>query len=213
VTLHLFSQVSMFIYSSYGKWVFPPSCGVFLPPLLLQAFLLLVTGHVPSPLPSPARFLCLQLTWEMVHTPSPVEFSSHCHFYKLPAPDCWAVLLFLLASVFVYSLSGRWVFSPLLWSFPPSTTLTSIPAPGCWVHAPAPSGASLARPSLFIYSSGKDSPQPPSALRAPHPLSHVSLLFLLLITQFLFFPWVEVSLSMGLCCSGPGLSVGELHTT
>jgi hypothetical protein len=46
------------------------------------------------------------------------------------------------------------------------------------------------------------------ALRVPHPLSCMSLLFLLLITQFLFFPWVEVILSMGLCCSGPGLSVG-----
>jgi hypothetical protein len=48
-------------------------------------------------------------------------------------------------------------------------------------------------------------------LRAPHPLSHVSLLFLLLITQFLFFPQVEVILSRGLCCSGPGLSVGVLQ--
>jgi hypothetical protein len=46
------------------------------------------------------------------------------------------------------------------------------------------------------------------ALSAPHPLSRVSLLFLLLITQFLFFTQVEVSLSRGLCCSGPGLSVG-----
>jgi hypothetical protein len=36
-------------------------------------------------------------------------------------------------------------------------------------------------------------------LSEPHPLSHVSLLFLLLITQFLFFPWVEVGLSRGLC--------------
>jgi hypothetical protein len=43
-------------------------------------------------------------------------------------------------------------------------------------------------------------PFPPSlALSAPHPLSHVSLLFLLLMTQFLFFPRVEVSLSRGLC--------------
>jgi hypothetical protein len=44
--------------------------------------------------------------------------------------------------------------------------------------------------------------------RVPHPLCHMSLLFLLLITQFLFFPQVEVGLSRGLCCSGPGLSVG-----
>jgi hypothetical protein len=42
-------------------------------------------------------------------------------------------------------------------------------------------------------------PSPPSlALRAPHPLCYVSFL-LLLITQFLFFPWVGVSLSRGLC--------------
>jgi hypothetical protein len=30
----------------------------------------------------------------------------------------------------------------LLWSFPPSATLTSFPIPGCWVHAHAPAGAS-----------------------------------------------------------------------
>jgi hypothetical protein len=54
-------------------------------------------------------------------------------------------------------------------------------------------------PSLFLYSSGKDSLPHPSALSDPHPLSHMSLLFLLLITQFLFFPRVEVSLSRGLC--------------
>jgi hypothetical protein len=52
-----------------------------------------------------------------------------------------------------------------------------------------------------------------SALSAPHPLSRVSLLFLLLITQFLFFPRVEVGLSRGLCCSGLVLSVGVPCTT
>jgi hypothetical protein len=45
----------------------------------------------------------------------------------------------------------------------------------------------------------------------PTLFSYVSYLFLLLITQFLFFPQVEVSLSRGLCCSGPGLSVGVLR--
>jgi hypothetical protein len=44
VTLHSLSQACMFIYSSFGKWVFPLSCGVFLPPLLLQAFLLLIAA-------------------------------------------------------------------------------------------------------------------------------------------------------------------------
>jgi hypothetical protein len=47
------------------------------------------------------------------------------------------------------------------------------------------------RPSpvcLFKFREGF--PSPPSVLRAPHPLCYMSLLFLLLITQFLFFPWV-----------------------
>jgi hypothetical protein len=65
-----------------------------------------------------------------------------------------------LACVFAYSSRKRWVSPPLLWSFLPSATLTSFPTPGCWAHSPAPAGDSLARPSLFIYSSGKDSPPP-----------------------------------------------------
>jgi hypothetical protein len=108
------------------------------------------------------------------------------------------VLLHLPATLFVYSSHGRWIFPPLLWSFPPSTTLTSFPAPGCWARAPAPAGASTARPALFIYSSGKESPPSSLALGAPHPLFNISLLLLLLITQFLFFSRVEVGLSMGL---------------
>jgi hypothetical protein len=46
VTLHPCSQACLFIYSSCGKWVFPPPLCSFPPtPLpLLQAFLLLITG-------------------------------------------------------------------------------------------------------------------------------------------------------------------------
>jgi hypothetical protein len=168
VTLHLLSLVWVFVYSSCGKWVFPP------------------------------------LLWSFPPTTT---------FTSFPVPDCWAVLLLLPAGVFVHSSFGKWIFPPLLWSFPPSATPTSFPTPGCWVCIPAPAGASPARPSLFIYNSGKVSLPPLSVLRVPHPLCNVSLLFLLLITQFLFFPQVEVSLSRGLCCSGPGLSVGVLHTT
>jgi hypothetical protein len=82
------------------------------------------------------------------------------------------------ACVFIYSSRGKWAFPPLLWSFPPTATFTSFPAP-----APP----SLARPALFIYSSRRDSRPPPSALRVPHPLCYVSFLLLLLITQFLLF--------------------------
>jgi hypothetical protein len=60
--------------------------------------------------------------------------------------------------VFIFSSCGKWVFPPLLWSFPPTTTLISFPTPGCWPRAPTPARASLVRTGLFIYSPGKDSP-------------------------------------------------------
>jgi hypothetical protein len=166
VTLHPLSQACVFIYSSCGKWVFPP-------------------------------LLC--------------SFPPTTTFTSFPAPNYWAVLLLLPAAMFVYSSRGKWVFPPLLWSFPPSATLTSFPAPGCWVRAPAPAGASPALPACLFTVPGRIPFPQSSVLSAPHPLCHVSLLFLLLITQFLFFPQVKVGLSRGLCCSGPGLSVGVLR--
>jgi hypothetical protein len=42
------------------------------------------------------------------------------------------------AGLFIYSSHGKWVFPPLLWSFPPTATFTSFPAPGCWAGAAAP---------------------------------------------------------------------------
>jgi hypothetical protein len=65
------------------------------------------------------------------------------------------------------------------------------------VH-PAPTGASPACLACLFTVSGRI-PLPQSlVLSVPNPLSHVSLLFLLLITQFLFFPGVDVGLSTGL---------------
>jgi hypothetical protein len=40
--------------------------------------------------------------------------------------------------MFIYSSHGKWAFPPLLWSFPPTTTFTSVPIPGCWACATAP---------------------------------------------------------------------------
>jgi hypothetical protein len=42
------------IYSSHGKWSSPLSWGIFLPLMLLQAFPVLIGGHVLPLLPSPA---------------------------------------------------------------------------------------------------------------------------------------------------------------
>jgi hypothetical protein len=79
--------------------------------------------------------------------PSPVEFSSHCHFYKL---------------------SHSWLLGVCCFS--------------CLLQL-ACEGFSL----------------PTSVLRVPYPLCYMSFLLLLLIIQFLFFPWVGVGLSRGLC--------------
>jgi hypothetical protein len=79
--------------------------------------------------------------------PSPVEFSSHCHFYKL--------------------------FSSWLLGLCHRSCLFQL-----------------------AYCEGFPLP-PPFALRATCPLCYVS--FLLFIIQFLFFPWVGVSLSRRLC--------------
>jgi hypothetical protein len=76
---------------------------------------------------------------------------------------------------------------PVLWSFPPTAAFTSFPTPGCWTRASSPARAFLVhRACLFTVPGRIPFPQS-SALSAPHPLSHVSLLFLLLISQFLFF--------------------------
>jgi hypothetical protein len=56
-------------------------------------------------------------------------------------------------------------------------------------HAPAPTGASLARPSLFICSSGKDSPTPLfSSQCSPPSLQHVFIALNAYYSVSLFSP-------------------------
>jgi hypothetical protein len=59
------------------------------------------------------------------------------------------VTLYLLsqACVFIYSSCGKWVFPPLLCSFPPTATFTSFPAPDYWVVL------LLLPATMFVYSS------------------------------------------------------------
>jgi hypothetical protein len=51
------------------------------------------------------------------------------------------------ACVFIYSSCGRWVFLPLLCSFPPTATFTSFPAPDYWAVL------LLLLAAMFVYSS------------------------------------------------------------
>jgi hypothetical protein len=161
VTLHLRSPACLFIYSSCGRWVFPP------------------------------------LLWSFPSTSTSTSF---------PAPDYWAVLLLLPVTMFVYSSSEKWssLLSCVVFLSPPlSQAFPLLVAGRMPLLPPEPLW-----PTWLVYlQSGKDS-LPPIFPQSPHPLSRMSLLFLLLISQFLFFPQVGVSLSRGLCCSGPGLSVG-----
>jgi hypothetical protein len=50
------------------------------------------------------------------------------------------------ACVFVYSSRGKWVFPPLLCSFPPTATFTSFPAPDYWAVV------LLLPAAMFVYS-------------------------------------------------------------
>jgi hypothetical protein len=135
----------------------------------------------------------LQFMWEVGLPPLLWSFPPTAAFTSFPAPDYWAVLLLLPATMFVYSSCGKWVFPPLLWSFPPSATLTRFPALGCWARTPALARASLACPACLFTVRGRI-PFPKSlALSAPHPLSHVSLFYYCLLISFSFFPgWGSV---------------------
>jgi hypothetical protein len=141
VTLPPCCQACMFTFSSCGRWVFPLFCGVFLPPLFSQAFLLLLTGQC-----------CC---------------------------SCWPPCLFTVYVGSGSSLLSCGVFLPL-----PLSPASPLLVAGC---APCFCQRLYCPPSLFIYSPGRIPFPQSSALSVPHPLSCMSYLFLLLITQVLFF--------------------------
>jgi hypothetical protein len=90
------------------------------------------------------------------------------------------------AGMFIYSSCRKWVFPRLLWSFPPSATFTSFPAPGCWACAGAP-----ASPAGLLWGI---SPLP--LWCSGHPALFAMCLFCcycLLFSFFSFFPgWGSV---------------------
>jgi hypothetical protein len=93
----------------------------------------------------------------------------------------------------VYSSCGKWVFPPLLWSFPLSTTLTSFPASGCWARAPLQSEALL--PTQLVYFQSRKGFPSPNLRYSGHPTLFPSCLycFYCLLLSFSFFPgWRSV---------------------
>jgi hypothetical protein len=101
------------------------------------------------------------------------------------------------ACMFIYSSSGRLSPSPVEFS-----SLCHSHKLSCsWLLVtPLLLPKPLQPGPVCLFTVPGRIPLPPSfELRASHPLCQVSLLFLLLITQFLFFPRVGVGLSRGLC--------------
>jgi hypothetical protein len=86
------------------------------------------------------------------------------------------------ACMFIYSSHGRWVFPPLLWSFPRTATFTTFPTPGCWACAAAPAFSSR----LVV----RDFPSPPLWCSGCPALFTMCLFccYCLLFNFFSFFP-------------------------
>jgi hypothetical protein len=102
VTLSPCCQTCVFIYSSCGRWVFPPSCAVLLPPPLLQAFPLLVAGRAPPLPPEPLLPAWLVYLQSREGFPSP---NLQCSGRPTLFPTCLIYSYCLLLS---FSFSPRW---------------------------------------------------------------------------------------------------------
>jgi hypothetical protein len=96
------------------------------------------------------------------------------------------------ACMFIYSSHGKWVFPPLLWSFPPSATLTSFLAPGSCAHAPAPA---LSGQAWLVYLEFQEGLPSPSLWHSGHPILFAMCLYCsyCLLLSFSLFPrWGSV---------------------
>jgi hypothetical protein len=131
---------------------------------LLQAFPFPSTGKGDTAPAFSGLRVYLQFTWEVGLPPSPLKFSSHCHFHKL---SCSCLLGSAAAP------AGCHVCLQFTWEvgLPSSHKLLRS-----WLLGvrPAPARASPARLACLFTVPGRIPFPQSSALRAPHPLSSVS---------------------------------------
>jgi hypothetical protein len=153
--------------------------------------------------------VCLQFMWEVGLPPSSVQFSSHCHFHKL---SCSCLLGGAAAP------AGHHVCLQFMWEVGlPSSPVEfsslhhSHKLPRSWLLGARPTPARGSPPTRLVYLQSREGFPSPNLQRSGRPtLFSVCLnCSYCLLLSFSFFARVEVSLSRGLCCSGPGLSVGE----
>jgi hypothetical protein len=136
VILHPLSQAGVFIYSSRGKLAFPPLCGVFLPPPLLQAFPLLVAVCVPLLLPSPAGLFIYSSVRDSPHPSSAL---------RVPHPLCYVSFLLLLLIIQgffpLFSLGGGRSVQGAMLIWPGLSVEYRVPLSSpCGLCLPKPSG-------------------------------------------------------------------------
>jgi hypothetical protein len=129
--------------------------------------------------PGPSGFVYLEFSWAWLPLLQVFPFPSTLEEVTLHQLS--------QACLFIYSSHGKWVFPPLLWSFPPTATFTSFPTPGCWVCAAAP--AFSGQLVYLLFHEGFHLPTS-SALRAPRPLCYVSFCCYCLLFCF-FCPGCE----------------------
>jgi hypothetical protein len=112
-------------------------------------------GELSTHLAPQALFVQSSAVRDRLHKLSPFQALG-----KVTLPLCCQ------ACVFIYSSCGRWVFPPLLWSFPPTSAFTSFPAPAYWAVL------LLLPAAMFVYSShGKWVFPPLLGVFLPLPLS------------------------------------------
>jgi hypothetical protein len=96
-----------------------------------------------------------------------------------------------LACVFIYSSCGRWVFPPLLWSFPPTAAFASFPAPACWVRP----HSHWSRQARLVYLQFWEGFPSPALQHSVRPTLFATCLYCsyCLLLSFSFFPgWRSV---------------------
>jgi hypothetical protein len=141
---------------------------------LLQVFPFPITGKGDTAPALSGLHVYLQFMWEVGLPPSPLKFSSHCHFQQL---SCSCLLGGAAAP------AGRHVCLQFTWevglpSSPVqfSSLLHSHKLPHSWLLGarPAPTRGSPVRPACLFTVPGRIPSPQSSALTAPHPFSSVS---------------------------------------
>jgi hypothetical protein len=121
VTLPQHCQACVFIYSSCGRWVFPPLLCSFLPTATFTSF--------PSPdywavlLLLPATMFVYSSRGKCVFPPLLWSFSPSATLTSFPAPGCWAGTLLLPEPL----RPGLFIYSPRKGSLPPIVSAQGAP--------------------------------------------------------------------------------------